>query len=69
MAAKVKKSASLGKLIKSHLNRNQRWLAKETGMREPDLSEKLNDLKQFTQEELDKINSVLQTNYKLDNQL
>jgi len=51
--------------IKAHLSRNQRWLANQIGMRAPVLSNKINDREDFTQEELDKINKVLETSFKL----
>ncbi len=51
--------------IKLELMRNQRWLAKKIGMRESLLSEKINMVKEWEQGDLDKINKVLGTCYKL----
>lgn len=51
--------------IKSRLSRNQRWLAGMICMREPVLSNKINDREDWTQDELDKINKVLGTSFKL----
>lgn len=66
MAIKEKnKSKAIGDQIKLLLSRNQRWLSDQICMREPLLSEKINGRKDFTQEELDKINKVLNTNFKL----
>lgn len=66
MAVKEKKtSKQIGSEIKLILSRNQRWLSDQICMREPLLSEKINGRKDFEQEELDKINEVLGTNYKL----
>jgi plasmid maintenance system antidote protein VapI len=66
MATKEKsKNKQIGDQIKRLLSRNQRWLADEIHMREPLLSEKINDRKDFTQEDLDKINKALGTSFKL----
>lgn len=66
MAVKEKnKSRLIGAEIKILLSRNQRWLSDKIGMREPLLSEKINGRKDFEQEDLDKINSVLHTTFKL----
>jgi group I intron endonuclease len=51
--------------LKSHLKRNQRWLADQIEMREVALSNKINGIEDWTQEDLDKINSVLHTTFKL----
>lgn len=68
MATKEKnKSKVIGDQIKLLLNRNQRWLSDQICMREPLLSEKINGRKDFTQEDLDKINKVLGTSFKLNN--
>lgn len=66
MATKEKsKNKQIGNEIKKLLSRNQRWLADQIHMREPLLSEKINGRKDFTQEELDIINKVLKTEFKL----
>lgn len=66
MATKEKsKNKQIGNEIKKLLSRNQRWLADQIHMREPLLSEKINDRKDFTQEELDIINKVLGTGFKI----
>ena len=66
MAIKEKnKSKQIGSQIKLILSRNQRWLSDKICMREPLLSEKINGRKDFTQEELDSINKVLNTDFKL----
>lgn len=66
MAVKEKKtSKQIGAEIKLLLSRNQRWLSDQICMREPLLSEKINGRKDFEQPELDAINKVLGTNFKL----
>lgn len=66
MATKEKnKSKQIGDQIKILLSRNQRWLSDKICMREPLLSEKINGRKDFEQDELDKINKVLGTDFKL----
>lgn len=66
MAIKEKnKSKQIGSQIKLILSRNQRWLSDKICMREPLLSEKINGRRDFTQEELDSINKVLNTDFKL----
>lgn len=59
------KTIPIGEQIKSILNKNQRWLAQQIGMREALLSEKINQVKDWNQEDLDKINKVLGTSFKL----
>ena len=67
MATKEKsKSKQIGSEIKLILSRNQRWLSDKICMREPLLSEKINGRKDFEQGELDKINKVLGTSFKID---
>lgn len=66
MATKEKnKSEQIGLKIKVLLSRNQRWLSDKICMREPLLSEKINGRKDFEQDELDAINKVLGTDFKL----
>jgi hypothetical protein len=66
MATKEKsKSKQIGSEIKLILSRNQRWLSDKICMREPLLSEKINGRKDWTQDELDAINKVLNTSFKL----
>lgn len=64
MATK-QKAVTIGEQIKELLSRNQRWLARQINMREALLSEKINEVRNWTQEDLDKINKVLGTNFKL----
>lgn len=59
------KQKTIGEQIKFLLSRNQRWLAKQIKMREALLSEKINEVKEWSQEDLDKINKVLGTDFKL----
>lgn len=63
MASKKEKSISVQ--IREFLYRNQSWLARETGIKEPILSRKLNGYVDWTQDDLDKINKALGTNFKL----
>lgn len=66
MAVNEKKtSKQIGAEIKLLLSRNQRWLSDMICMREPLLSEKINGRKDFVQDELDIINKVLSTHFKL----
>jgi len=66
MATKEKnKSKQIGSEIKLILSRNQRWLSDKICMREPLLSEKINGRRDWTQDELDTINKVLGTDFKL----
>jgi len=46
------------------LKRTQRWLAAQTGIGEVDLSTKMGK-NSFTQDDLNKINAVLSTNFKI----
>lgn len=55
----------IGHKIRTHFRRSQTWLAAEIGMSESQLSKKMNGLRDWTQEELDKINKVLGENFKL----
>lgn len=65
MAQKEKDKKAIGKKIKSHFMRNQAWLSFETGISEAQLSRKINGTRDWTQEDLDKINLVLGENFKL----
>lgn len=65
MNAKVKDKRSIGDRIKDHFQRNQSWLADQIGMSESQLSKKMKGKKEWTQEELDKINKALGTDFKL----
>ena len=68
MAVKEKNnSKNIGEQIKLHLSRNQRWLSDQICMTESRLSEKINGRRNFTQSDLDKINKVLGTSFKLNN--
>lgn len=65
MAQKTKDMQAIGREIKSHFNRNQGWLARQIGMSEAQLSRKMSGMVEWTQIELDKINAVLGTKFKL----
>lgn len=64
MADKLKDKKVIGNKIKEHFT-NQSWLAGQIGMSEAQLSRKIKGTRDWTQEELDKINKVLNTNFKL----
>lgn len=64
MAHKVKDKKAIGEQIRGLL-KTQTWLALETGISEAQLSRKMNGTKDWTQDELDKINKVLGTSFKL----
>lgn len=64
MAQKTKDRKSISEAIRDHF-KTQSWLAIQTGISEPQLSRKLNETKPWTQEDLDKINKVLGTKFKL----
>lgn len=61
----VKEKRSIADQIRDHFKRNQSWLAKKIGISEGQLSKKMHNKVQWTQEELDKINKVLGTDFKL----
>lgn len=61
----VKEKRSIADQIKDHFTKNQSWLARQIGMSEGQLSKKMNGSKDWTQEDLDKINKVLGTQFKL----
>lgn len=63
--AKVKEQRSIGDQIKDHFTRNQSWLASKIGMSEGQLSKKMKGKKPWTQDELDAINKILDTSFKL----
>jgi Cro/C1-type helix-turn-helix DNA-binding protein len=65
MAQKIKEKRSIGDQIKDHFIRNQSWLAQQIGMSEAQLSRKIKGTKEWLQEDLDKINKVLNTDFKL----
>ncbi len=59
--------SKIPELIKKGLDgRSQRWLCFKTGLNESEFSSRMKGWKLFTQEEIDKINAVLQTNIQLD---
>lgn len=65
MATKAKK-ISISEQIKAALDgRTQRWLAYQIAMAEDKLSNKLNGYDDFNQDELNKINEVLNTSIEL----
>ncbi len=65
MATRIKEKRTIGDQIKGHFTRNQSWLAKQIGMSEGQLSKKIHNKKEWSQDELDKINKVLGTDFKL----
>lgn len=65
MPVKSKDKLSIGLQIKSHFNRSQAWLAQEIGMTESQLSRKINGYVEWSQVELDKINEILGTKFKI----
>lgn len=46
--------------------RTQRWLALQARIPESDLSKKMNEREDFTQEEIDRINDALKSDIKLN---
>lgn len=67
MPQKLKEKLTIGEQIQAHFDQNQSWLAKQIGMSEGQLSKKINGHKDWTQSDLDKINKVLGTSFKLNN--
>lgn len=65
MAPKIKEKKTIGEQIKFIFSRNQAWLARQVGLSEAQLSRKINETKDWTQEDLDKINKILDTDFKL----
>jgi len=65
MVAKTKENISISKQIKSHFNKNQSWLAKKIKRSEGYLSKRMTGFKPWSQEDLDAINKVLGTEFKL----
>jgi plasmid maintenance system antidote protein VapI len=65
MTQKVNKKQIIGEKIREHLARNQTWLALQAGISEAQLSRKMNGTKDWTQDELDRINKVLGTDFKI----
>lgn len=64
MPHKTKEKQSIGEQIKNHFT-NQSWLAAQIGISEAQLSRKMKGRIDWTQEDLDKINTVLGTSFKL----
>lgn len=63
------KNKHIAREIKAALDgRTQRWLAHKIDMAEDKLSNKLNDIDQFEQADLDQINKVLGTSLALSSQ-
>ncbi len=60
-----KSKANIGDEIKSHFTKTQSWLAKKIGMSNGQLSKKLNNKAGWSQKELDAINKILGTSFKL----
>ena len=65
MVAKAKENTSIAKQIKSHFNKNQAWLAKKISRSEGYLSKRMTGFKPWCQDDLDRINKVLGTDFKL----
>lgn len=61
----VKEKRSIADQIRDHFTRNQSWLAAKIGMSEAQLSKKMHNKRPWLQSELDKINKVLGTDFKL----
>ena len=62
----VKEKKSVPKQVTEALDgRSQRWLCLRAALLESELSRKMNGKMQFTKEEIDRINSVLKSNIKL----
>jgi plasmid maintenance system antidote protein VapI len=64
MAQKIKENKSIGEQIKDHFT-NQSWLAAQTGISEAQLSRKMKGRIDWTQDDLDKINKLLGTSFKI----
>jgi hypothetical protein len=62
---KTRDKTSIAKQIKSHFNKNQSWLAKQIGRSEGYLSKRMTGFKEWSQDDLDRINKVLGTHFKL----
>lgn len=65
MATKTQEKESIGTRLKAHFSKNLGWLAKEIGMSQGQLSKKIHETKPWKQEDLNKINKVLGTDFKL----
>ncbi len=66
--AVLKKKLSAQVLIKNHLEKRgikQSWLCEKTGISKSHMSNLLSERVLFTQENLDKINSILETNFTM----
>jgi hypothetical protein len=64
MAVKAKETETIGMRIKSHF-KNLGWLAEQIGISQGQLSKKIHGTKPWKQEEIDIINKVLDTDFKL----
>ena len=64
MTQTIKEKKAIGDEIKSHFT-NQGWLAAQIGISQSQLSKKMKGTKDWLQEELDAINKVLGTSFKL----
>lgn len=64
MPVKTKEKQSIGMIIKSHF-KTLGWLAKEIGISQGQLSKKIHETKPWKQDELDIINKLLGTSFKL----
>lgn len=60
----VKTKETIGSVIKSHL-KTQGWLAEQIGISQSQLSKKIHETKPWKQGELDIVNKVLGTDFKL----
>lgn len=66
MASVRKKPTEMGKkIIKALDGRTQRWLSQKTDISDVDLSNRINGVFQFTQDQLDRINLILDLNLEL----
>lgn len=61
----VKAKENINDAIRVHCSKNLGWLAEQIGMSQGQLSKKLHETKQWKQDELDKVNKVLGTSFKL----
>lgn len=62
---KTSDKSGIAKQIKAHFNKNQSWLAKKIGRSEGYLSKRMTGFKDWSQDDLDRINKILGTSFKL----
>jgi plasmid maintenance system antidote protein VapI len=63
---KTRDKSNIAKQIKAHFNKNQSWLAKKIGRSEGYLSKRMTGFKEWTQDDLDRINKVLGTEFEIE---